>query len=93
MNRGAYIIKRLGLAVPVMMFGITMSFLILYLGPIDPVGSILGQQATPEDIRQLRMELNYIDAARKPRSPVGAVFRSRQRPVHARFRRIVDDSA
>jgi len=26
MNRGAYIIKRLGLAVPVMMFGITMSF-------------------------------------------------------------------
>jgi len=39
MNRGAYIIKRLGLAVPVMMFGITMSFLILYLGPIDPSGA------------------------------------------------------
>jgi len=73
MNRGAYIIKRLGLAVPVMMFGITMSFLILYLGPIDPVGSILGQQATPEDIRQLRMELNYIDAAGNP-VPLGEQY-------------------
>ena len=66
MNRGVYILKRLGLAIPVMIFGITMSFLILYLGPIDPVGSILGRQATPADIRQLRMALNYIDSAGNP---------------------------
>lgn len=66
MNRGRYILKRFGLAIPVMLFGVTLSFLILYLGPIDPVGSILGRQATAADIRQLRMELNYIDAAGNP---------------------------
>ncbi|MCU4716659.1 ABC transporter permease [Halapricum hydrolyticum] len=60
MNRGLYLIKRLLLAVPVMLFGLTLSFLILYLGPIDPVGTILGRQATPEDIRQLRIQLNII---------------------------------
>ena len=66
MNRLLYIFKRFLLGIPVMLFGITMSFLILYLGPIDPVGSILGQQATPEDVRQLRMELNYIDSSGQP---------------------------
>ena len=60
MNRTLYLAKRLLLAVPVMLFGITMSFLILYLGPIDPVGTILGQQATPADVRQLRIQLNII---------------------------------
>ncbi len=60
MNRALYIVKRLLLAIPVMLFGLTLSFLILYLGPIDPVGNILGRQATPADVEQLRIQLNII---------------------------------
>ncbi|QSG08846.1 ABC transporter permease [Halapricum desulfuricans] len=60
MNRSLYLVKRLLLAIPVMLFGLTLSFLILYLGPIDPVGTILGRDATPTDIRQLRIQLNII---------------------------------
>jgi peptide/nickel transport system permease protein len=60
MNKGIYLLKRLLLGIPVMLFGLTVSFLILYLGPLDPVGTILGQQATAADARQLRIDLNYI---------------------------------
>ncbi|WP_135667432.1 ABC transporter permease [Halorhabdus rudnickae] len=60
MNRFLYLFKRLLLAVPVFLFGITMSFLVLYKGPIDPVLSILGRDATPEDVRQLRIALGII---------------------------------
>ncbi|WEL22667.1 ABC transporter permease [Halorhabdus sp. BNX81] len=60
MNRLLYLFKRLLLAVPVFLFGITMSFMILYLGPIDPVLNILGQDATPEDIHQLKVALGII---------------------------------
>jgi ABC-type dipeptide/oligopeptide/nickel transport systems, permease components len=66
MNKGIYLIKRLLLGIPVMMFGLTVSFLILYLGPLDPVGTILGQQATAADVRQLRIDLNYIYANGDP---------------------------
>jgi len=60
MNRLLYLGKRLLLAVPVFLFGITMSFLIMYRGPIDPVLSILGQDATPADIHQLKVALGII---------------------------------
>ncbi|CCQ33940.1 Dipeptide ABC transporter permease protein [Halorhabdus tiamatea SARL4B] len=60
MNRLLYLAKRLLLAVPVFLFGVTMSFIVLYLGPIDPVLNILGQDATPEDVRQLRIALGLI---------------------------------
>ena len=60
MNKLLYLLKRLLLAVPVFLFGITMTFLVLYKGPIDPVLSILGQDATPEDVRQLKIALGII---------------------------------
>ncbi|WP_435117133.1 ABC transporter permease [Halolamina sp. C58] len=60
MNRSLYILKRLGLGIPVILFGLTMSFLIMYLGPLDPVLAILGRDATSSDIRQLRIALGYI---------------------------------
>ncbi|MFB6200614.1 MAG: ABC transporter permease [Halorhabdus sp.] len=68
MNRLLYLGKRLLLAVPVFLFGITMSFMILYLGPIDPVLNILGQDATPEDIHQLKVALGliYPDGSKVP---------------------------
>ena len=60
MNRLVYLVKRLLLGLPVVLFGVTMTFLILYLGPLDPVNTILGRDATPEDVRQLRIALGYI---------------------------------
>ncbi|MBP1986065.1 ABC transporter permease [Halolamina salifodinae] len=60
MNRLTYLAKRLALGVPVVLFGLTMSFLIMYRGPIDPVMTILGRDATASDIRQLRIALGYI---------------------------------
>lgn len=54
MNRPLYIAKRLLLGVPVLLFGLTLTFLILYLGPIDPVLAILGKDATPTAARNLR---------------------------------------
>jgi len=41
-----------------MVFGLTMTYVIVYLGPIDPVLSILGRQANPADARQLEIALN-----------------------------------
>jgi peptide/nickel transport system permease protein len=60
MKRFLYLGKRLLLGVPVLLWGLTMSFLIMYMAPIDPVLSILGQDADPEAARQLRIQLNII---------------------------------
>ncbi|MCF2207174.1 ABC transporter permease [Halobacterium salinarum] len=57
MNRPLYIAKRLLLGVPVLLFGLTLTFLILYLGPIDPVLAILGKDATPTAARNLEISL------------------------------------
>lgn len=57
MNRLAYLVKRLVLGVPVVLFGLTVTFLVLYLGPIDPVLAILGRDANPESARQLEIAL------------------------------------
>jgi len=60
MRRLIYLFKRLLLGVPVVVFGVTTSFVILYVGPLDPVLSILGQDATPADARRLRLQLGLI---------------------------------
>lgn len=57
MNRLLYIAKRLVLGVPVLLFGLTVTFLVLYLGPIDPVLAILGRDANPTAARQLEIAL------------------------------------
>lgn len=60
MNRLLYLTKRLALGVPVVLFGLTISFVIMYLGPLDPVLSILGRDANPQAVRQLRLQLGLI---------------------------------
>jgi len=67
-NRTIYVLKRLALGVPVLIFGLTMSFLIITFAPIDPVLSILGQDAKPVDIRRLEIALNirYADGGLVP---------------------------
>lgn len=68
MNRFIYFLKRLLLGVPVLLFGLTITFLVLYLGPIDPVLEILGRDANPAAARQLEIALGirYADGSMVP---------------------------
>jgi peptide/nickel transport system permease protein len=53
-----YIIKRV-LLIPITLIGIfTISFLLLYIVPGDPVATIVGQRADIETIKAIRTELN-----------------------------------
>jgi len=57
MSRWTYFAKRLVLAIPVILFGTSLTFFIIYAGPVDPASAILGQKATPERIRQVHEQL------------------------------------
>lgn len=57
MSRFTYILKRLLLMVPVVVFGTSLTFIFLYAGPIDPATQILGQGATAAERAQLRAQL------------------------------------
>ncbi|NIB98102.1 ABC transporter permease [Halobacterium sp. R2-5] len=57
MSRWTYFAKRLVLAIPVILFGTSLTFFIIYAGPVDPATAILGQKATPERIRQVHEQL------------------------------------
>ena len=60
MNRALYVLKRLILGIPVLWIGLTVTFLVLYLGPLDPVLSILGKDADPSAVYQLKVQLDLI---------------------------------
>jgi len=60
LNRLLYLGKRLGLGIPVLLFGLTMAFMVMYLGPLDPVLTILGRDANPQAARMLRIQLGII---------------------------------
>jgi len=53
----AYIIRRVLLAIPVMFVVAAGVFLLLYLTPGDPVSVILGPDASPQRISELRQQL------------------------------------
>ncbi|WP_435099031.1 ABC transporter permease [Halarchaeum sp. P4] len=57
MSRWVYLAKRLVLALPVVLFGTSLTFLLLYAGPINPAASILGKSATPAQVQQLETQL------------------------------------
>ena len=52
-----YVIRRLLAAVPVMVFVATAVFLLLFLTPGDPAAVILGPDARPEQVAELRTRL------------------------------------
>jgi len=56
-----YIIRRVLAAIPVMLIVTTTVFTLLYLTPGDPAGVILGPDATPERINELRERLGLND--------------------------------
>jgi len=57
MSRWSYFARRLVLAVPVVLFGTTLTFMIIYLGPIDPVSAILGPQSNTQAYEQIEAQL------------------------------------
>jgi len=57
----AYILRRLLLAIPVMLLVATATFLLLHMTPGDPVAVLLGPDATTEQIAELRRELGLND--------------------------------
>ena len=57
MSRWGYFARRLLLAVPVVLFGVTITFMILRLGPLDPVAAILGPNTPPSQYARVEEQL------------------------------------
>jgi peptide/nickel transport system permease protein len=57
MSRWSYFAKRLVLSIPVILFGTTITFFVIYAGPIDPAYAILGAQATPDKVAEIHRQL------------------------------------
>ncbi|AHG05006.1 peptide ABC transporter permease [Halobacterium sp. DL1] len=57
MSRWSYFAKRLVLSIPVILFGTTITFFVIYAGPIDPAYAILGQQATAARVEEIHRQL------------------------------------
>ena len=56
MSRWNYFLRRLVLAVPILIFGTTITFMLIRLGPIDPAAAIVGL-GNPEGIERIRTQL------------------------------------
>ncbi|MDZ5813190.1 ABC transporter permease, partial [Halorubrum sp. AD140] len=57
MSRWEYFVKRLLLTVPVLFLVLSFLFVMLRMGPIDPVAAILGPEATGGDAQAIRDRL------------------------------------
>ena len=57
MSRWGYFGRRVLLSLPVIIFGTTVTFLLIYAGPLDPVGAILGQEYTADAADRIRRNL------------------------------------
>ncbi|MFC4359839.1 ABC transporter permease [Halobium salinum] len=58
MSRWQYFLRRLLLSIPVVIFGTTITFMIIRLGPLDPAAAILGPgQASGPRAEELRRQL------------------------------------
>jgi len=56
-----YILKRLISLIPVVLGVTLLVYLIMYMAPGDPAKSILGEQASPEEIAALRVQMGLDD--------------------------------
>lgn len=57
MSRLTYFAKRIGLMIPVVIFGTSLTYIILYAGPLNPAVAIVGPSASAEQIRQIEQQL------------------------------------
>ena len=57
MSRWQYFFRRLVLSIPVLVFGTTITFVILRMGPLDPVSAILGPTGSPQAYNEIERNL------------------------------------
>ncbi|SEO59484.1 peptide/nickel transport system permease protein [Halogranum amylolyticum] len=57
MSRWQYFLRRLLLSIPVVLFGTTITFMIIRLGPLDPAAAILGPTGDPAAYNRIREQL------------------------------------
>ncbi len=57
MSRWSYFARRLVLAVPILLFATSITFLIIRAGPIDPAAAIVGPQGDPQAYQAVRDNL------------------------------------
>jgi peptide/nickel transport system permease protein len=65
-SRWSYFLRRLVLAVPVLLFSMSIVFLIIRVGPSDPVSAIVGTQNDPAYRRAVAQSIGIIDAQGNP---------------------------
>lgn len=61
MSRWEYFLKRLLLSIPVLFLAITFLFIMLRMGPLDPVAARLGPEAVGADAEAMREQLGLND--------------------------------
>lgn len=61
-DRTRYVLTRIGLSIPVLLLMSMIVFLVIHLIPGDPAKVILGLQATPSAIAQIRSDLHLDDS-------------------------------
>ena len=66
MSRWSYFARRLVLAIPVLLFSMTLIFIILRMGPFDPVSAIVGTNNDPGYRRAVARSIGLIDAQGNP---------------------------
>ncbi|SIR54172.1 peptide/nickel transport system permease protein [Haladaptatus litoreus] len=57
MSRWRYFARRLLLSIPILLFGTTITFVVIRMGPLDPVGAILGPTGDPQAYKQIENQL------------------------------------
>ena len=57
MSRWQYFAKRVLLSIPVLVFGASITFLVIRAGPLDPVSAILGPQGDPQAYNEIKEQL------------------------------------
>lgn len=54
---GSYIIKRILVTIPVLFGVVTVTFILMFIIPADPIQGMVGERATEETIQSIRQEL------------------------------------
>jgi peptide/nickel transport system permease protein len=66
MSRWSYFLRRLVLTIPVLLFSMSIAFLIIRVGPTDPVSAIVGTQNDPQYRRAVARNIGLINAQGNP---------------------------
>jgi peptide/nickel transport system permease protein len=65
-SRWSYFARRLLLAIPVLLFSMSLTFIILRMGPLDPVSAIVGQNNDPAFRQTVERSIGLVDAQGNP---------------------------